>query len=71
MGVEKSLVGIDMSWLRLSISGFGVGFYVKQFLYKKDKIQKDAIAAFRVSTEEIPPAYQNRVTFCCQPGFRC
>jgi hypothetical protein len=29
MGVEKSLIAIDMSWLRLRISGFGVGSYVK------------------------------------------
>ena len=62
VGWWESLVGIDISWLRLSISGFGVGSYVKQIFYE-DKIQKDAISAFRVSTEQIPLAYQNRLMF--------
>ena len=62
VGVEKSLIDIDMSWLRLSSHGFGVGSYVKRFFYM-DKMQKDAISALNVvSTDKIPLAYQNRVT---------
>jgi hypothetical protein len=81
VGVFKSLVALDMSWLRLervvgangTVSySFGEGSYVKKFYSERKScliLENNTVSALRVSTGWTPNFRQNRVMYrasqCC------